>query len=307
MPAMDDERDVRLVDGFVRHLDLERGLSPHTTTAYRGDVVSLAVFLERSGGGLASATLAQLRRWLAQQRTLGYAPSTVARRAAAVRTFYAWAHRRGHVQADPAALLVHPSSSNRLPGVLKASEAAVLAEAPDADSPIGLRDRAVLELLYGSGLRVSELCGLDVGDVDLAARRAHVLGKGSKARVVPVGDYAAGALSAYLLRGRPTLAGTEPAPPDATEALFLNRRRRRMGPRDVRAMLEGYLASSLGARRASPHTLRHSFATHLLDAGADIRVVQDLLGHASLSTTQRYTHVSRSRLFEAYRRSHPRA
>jgi integrase/recombinase XerC len=301
--------DARVLDAFVRHLALERGLSPHTAAAYRGDVASLAAFLERSGADFGSATLPQLRRWLAQQRTLGYAASTVARRAAAVRTFYAWAHRRGHVPADPAALLVHPASANRLPNVLKAAEAAVLAEAPDPESPIGLRDRAILELLYGSGLRVSELCGLDVNDVDLAARRAHVMGKGAKARVVPVGDFAAEALATYLARGRPALEA-DPAgspAPEAADALFVNRRRRRMGPRDVRAMLERYVRSSLGSRQASPHTLRHSFATHLLDGGADIRVVQDLLGHASLATTQRYTHVSRSRLFEAYRRSHPRA
>ena len=298
------------MDAFLRHLSLERGLSPHTASAYRADLTSLGVFLERGGATLRAATYPQLRRWLAHLRTRGYAPSTVARRGASVRTFYAWALRRGEVDADPAALLSHPAAAGRLPTVLKVAEAERLALAPDAGDPVGLRDRAALEVLYGSGLRVSELCGLDVEDVEVPARRVHVMGKGSKARVVPLGDFAAEAVAAYLARGRPALRdGADPPDGHATDrgALFLNRRHKRMSPRDVRAMLQRYVPQTLGGRRVSPHTLRHSFATHLLDAGADIRVVQDLLGHSSLATTQRYTHVSRSRLFEAYRRSHPRA
>ena len=302
-----------MLEAFLRHLSLERGLSPHTVSAYRSDVSSLAVFLERGGGGLAAATYPQLRRWLAHLRTRGYAPTTVARRGAAVRTFYSWAARRGEVAADPAALLSHPASAGRLPAVLKASEAERLALSPDPADPVGLRDRAALELLYGCGLRVSELCGLDVEDLELPSRRVRVMGKGSKARVVPLGDFAAEAVATYLARGRPAFVDPadgpgHAAPPAAdASALLFNRRRKRMSPRDVRAMLQRYAAQILSGRRISPHTLRHSYATHLLDGGADIRVVQDLLGHSSLATTQRYTHVSRSRLFEAYRRSHPRA
>jgi len=212
--------------------------------------------------------------------------------------------RRGLIEADPAALLAHPAGASRLPSVLKASEAEALATAPPPTDAVGLRDRAALELLYGSGIRVAELCALDLGDVDLDRRRLRVLGKGGKERVVPIGDYAAEALETYLERGRQALLPPAQAP---TEAIFLNRRRRRMTPRDARAMVERYARATMQGRTVSPHTLRHSFATHLLEGGADIRSVQELLGHASLATTQRYTHVSRGRLFDAYRRSHPRA
>lgn len=230
----------------------------------------------------------------------------MARKTASVRAFYAWATRRGMIPADPAARLSRPLPASRLPIVLKPAEAAALAEAPTSVHPIGLRDRAVLELLYGSGLRVAELCGLDVQDVDMEGRRVRVMGKGGKERVVPVGDYALLAVREYLDRARPSLLpAAEPSP--ALPALFLNRRHRRMGPRDVRAMVQRYARVTMNGRKVSPHTLRHSFATHLLEGGADIRSVQELLGHASLATTQRYTHVSRGRLFDAYRRSHPRA
>jgi len=187
----------------------------------------------------------------------------------------------------------------------------MLAAAPQPTDPIGLRDRAALELLYGSGLRVAELCALDIRDVDVEAQRVRVMGKGSKERVVPMGDYAAEAVAAYLDRGRAHFhaqaAGSFAESGAGESALFFNRRRRRMSPRDARAMVNRYVRSVLGTRKVSPHTLRHSFATHLLEWGADIRTVQELLGHASLATTQRYTHVSKGRLFDAYRRSHPRA
>jgi integrase/recombinase XerC len=299
----------RAIDAFVTHLSLERRLSPHTVTAYRQDVTSLAVFLDRAGTSLLDARYPQLRRWLAQLTTRGYARASIARKAASVRTFFAWAARRGLVPANPAALLARPSPASRLPIVLKPGEAGRLAEAPDGDGPIVLRDRAILELLYASGLRVAELCGLDQWDVDIEGRRVRVMGKGSKERIVPMGDVAAVALAAYLAGGRPALApdATDGSAPDgASAAMFFNRRRKRMTPRDVRAMMQRYVRPALGARTVGPHTLRHSFATHLLEGGADIRVVQDLLGHASLATTQRYTHVSRSTLFAAHRRSHPR-
>jgi integrase/recombinase XerC len=308
----------------VDHLQFERGLSAHTVQAYRNDVSSLATFLARGGRSLLDADHAVLRRWLAQLRTRGYARSSLHRKAAAVRTFYVWATRRGLVAANPAALLSGPSPASRLPTVLKAGEAELLATAPavagraradtkDVGEPRLLRDRAALELLYGCGLRVAELCGLNVEDVDLEGQRVRVMGKGGKERVVPMGDFAAQALREYLRFGRGFLAppvegsGSQFSDPTVQSALFFNRRRKRMGARDARAMVRRYVDGVLQGRKVSPHTLRHSFATHLLEGGADIRTVQDLLGHASLATTQRYTHVSRGRLFEAYRQSHPRA
>jgi integrase/recombinase XerC len=299
--------NAKTVAAFVDHLRLERRLSEHTVQAYRGDVTSLAVFLERGGNPLLEASYPALRRWLAHLATLGYARSSISRKAASARTFYTWAWRRGLAKTNPAALLARPASASRLPTVLKTAEAARLANAPQGDDPIALRDRATLELLYGSGLRVAELCGLDVADLDLDAQRVRVLGKGSKERVVPVGDFAAEAVRAYLRDGRPWFI--ELAPPDRPQldAMFLNRRGKRLSPRDARTIVEHHVGGLLQGRKVSPHTLRHSFATHLLEGGADIRAVQELLGHASLATTQRYTHVSKGRLFDAYHRSHPRA
>jgi integrase/recombinase XerC len=343
--------DASAIVAFAAHLLLERGLSEHTVRAYRTDAESLAVFLRRGGSSLLTATYPQIRRWLAHLGTRGYARSSLARKAASVRTLYLWAHRRGLVASNPAALLAHPAGANRLPVVLKEPEAERLAESPQPTGPAGLRDRAILELLYGSGLRVAELCRLDVEDLDLDAGRVRVMGKGSKERVVPIGDFAAEALRRYLAEGRSAMAavagrgssgdaargssgGAGPRPsgvvgPDGVgpvgdeaggasdrapdiraqdaQAAFYNRRRKRMTPRDVRAMMQRYARATLGDRKVSPHTLRHSFATHLLRGGADIRAVQELLGHASLATTQRYTHVSRQALFDSYRKSHPRA
>jgi integrase/recombinase XerC len=292
------------IDAFVRHLELERRLSAHTATAYRDDLTGLATFLDRGGGSLATATYQQLRRWLAHLATRGYARSSIARKAASVRSFYRFATRRGLVPNDPAATLSAPKVPSLLPPVLKAPEASTLVEAPGGLDPWGLRDRAVLELLYASGLRVSELCTLDVGDVDLDHGRVRVMGKGGREREVPMGDVATDALREYLDRAR-----AETAPEDGAdnEALFFNRRRKRATSRDIRAVVEKYRREMLVGRRVSPHTLRHSFATHLMEGGADIRAVQELLGHSSPATTQRYTHVSRRRLFGAYRRSHPRA
>jgi len=300
--------DPGAIDAFVDHLLFERRLSTHTAQAYRNDLTGLAVFLHRAGRGLGTADYRLLRRWLANLGTRGYARTSVARKAAAAGTFYAWAARRGMVEANPAALLSSPARGSRLPTVLKVAEAERLATAPPSGDPVGLRDRALLELLYGSGLRVAEACGLDLEDLDLEGQRVRVLGKGGKERVVPMGDFAAQAVLQYLEEGRGAfLPEPDKRVRSAEEAVFFNRRKKRMTPRDARAMVQRYVRFALAGRSVSPHTLRHSFATHLLEAGADIRAVQELLGHASLATTQRYTHVSRSRLFEAYRRSHPRA
>lgn len=291
------------VEQFVRHLALERRLSARTVDAYRQDLEALVEFLERSGTDLRGATYPLLRRWLAHQRTRGYARSTIARRAAAVRTFYRFATRRGLVERNPATLLVSPKLGARLPSVLKPGEADALVEAPADDDPWSLRDRALLELLYGCGLRVSEACGLDVAEVDLDRGRVRVRGKGDREREVPMGEEAADALRTYLRDAR---AQCPPRGGDP-HALFRNRRGRRLSPRDARSVVEKYRRAVLTGRRVSPHTLRHSFATHLMEGGADIRAVQELLGHASLGSTQRYTHVSRGRLFGAHRDSHPRA
>jgi integrase/recombinase XerC len=304
--------DSGAVSAFLAHLSFERHLSPNTVAAYRVDVVSLARFLGRGGSTLRGASYQQLRRWLASLTTLGYARSSLARKSASVRTFYAWASRRGLFATNPAARLSGPTPASRLPSVLKASEAAKLVEAPPSDGPVGLRDRAILEVLYSSGLRVAELCGLDLWDADVEFGRARVMGKGGKERVVPLGDFACEALRAYVKDGRDAMAPPDEGEPgrrghEPSAALFFNRRRKRMTPRDVRAMMQRYVRRALGDRKVSPHTMRHSFATHLLEGGADIRAVQDLLGHASLATTQRYTHVSRGALFDAYRLSHPRA
>ncbi|MGH2740217.1 MAG: tyrosine recombinase XerC [Actinomycetota bacterium] len=297
-------RDASLIEAFCRHLELERRVSPLTVQAYRRDLRSLATFLGRRRAGFEEASYPVLRRWLAQLGTRNYARSTIARRAASARSFYRYLVRRGTLGANPAVLLSAPKVAMKLPTVLKPREAADLVEAPAGLDPYAVRDRAILELLYGSGLRVGELAGLDVDDIDLGRGRVRVRGKGGVERDLPLSRPSADALSAYFRSGRNAIA---PQADDEAGPLFFNRRRRRIGPRDVRAMVEKYVRARLSGRHVSPHTLRHSFATHLMEGGADIRAVQELLGHASLANTQRYTHVSRRRLFEAYRSSHPRA
>jgi integrase/recombinase XerC len=304
VPDTPSPRDAELIERFVGYLSLERRLSPHTAAAYRADLLGLATFLARGGSGLEDATYPLLRRWLAHLSTRGYARASIARKAAATRSFYRYLARRRVVETSPASRLSAPKVPALLPTVLKPGEAEALVEAPEGDDPYIVRDRAILELLYAAGLRVSELCGLDVDDVDLDHQRVRVLGKGGRQREVPFGDEAVEALAGYLAWARRAvvpLARPEQGP------LFFNRRRRRIGSRDVRGLVESYVKRVLPGRRASPHTLRHSFATHLMEGGADIRAVQELLGHASLANTQRYTHVSRGRLFGAYRSSHPRA
>jgi len=303
------EHDAALIEAFADHLALERHLAATTVAAYRRDLTQLAVFLGRTHRGLRGAELNDLRRFLARLTTLGYARASIARRVGAIHTFYRWALATREVERDPAALLGRPKVVSRLPTVLRTGEAAALVESPGAADEadelalaLALRDRAVLELMYGCGLRVSEVAGLTLSRVDLERERVMIFGKGSKEREVPMSDFVRESLADYLERGRLAMA-----PSGGSEALFWNRRRRPIGPRDIRRLVGRYGGSTLAGRRVTPHTLRHSFATHLLEGGADIRVVQELLGHASVATTQRYTHVSRSRLFEAYERSHPRA
>jgi integrase/recombinase XerC len=304
LPASQQE----LIDAFLAHLGLERHLSPHTLAAYGSDLIHLATFLHRSGSALETADHVTLRRFLAQQHALGYARASIARRVGAIHTFFRWALAEDRIDHDPSLLLGRPKVANRLPVVLKAGEASELMEipvAPDDDDPVeqavALRDRAILELLYGSGLRVSEAASLARDDVDLDGARVTVMGKGRKERRVPLSDFAVAAIRDWIERARPVLV-VQP-----TDALFVNRKHKPIGPRDVRAMVQGYAGDLMPGRRVGPHTLRHSFATHLLEGGADIRAVQELLGHRSVATTQRYTHVSRARLFDAHERSHPRA
>ena len=318
MPPRDElsNPDLGLIHEFEVHLGLERRLSENTVAAYGRDITQLATFLRRGNSSLLEADLRRLRRFVAQQVTLGYARASVARRVASIRTFYRWAGARKGLRADPSALLGRPKVVNRLPVVLRAREAAALAQAPRIDDAprepaprddvllaraIALRDRACLELLYGSGLRVGEVAGLSLERVDLERSRILVVGKGAKERELPMSDHSVEAVRGYLAEGRPRMA------PPASSALFFNRRGKPFSQRDIRSMVEQYGERVLPGRRVTPHTLRHSFATHLLEGGADIRAVQELLGHASVSTTQRYTHVSRRRLFEAYEQAHPRA
>ena len=295
------------LDGWTRHLRAERGMSPHSVRAYRGDVATLLEHARRMGCDTPAALdLRLLRSWLAGQSTRGMARSTLARRAAAARAFTAWALREGLVAADPGALLATPRTGRTLPGVLRRDEADALLHvaglAADDDSPTGVRDLAVLEVLYASGIRVGELCGLDLDDVDRGRRVLRVLGKGSKERMVPLGVPALRAVDRWLAEGRPALRG-----PGSGPALFLGARGGRIDPRTVRRAVHTLLAHVPGAPDLGPHGLRHSAATHLLEGGADLRSVQELLGHATLATTQIYTHVSVDRLKATYDQAHPRA
>ncbi|MGH3738132.1 MAG: tyrosine recombinase XerC [Micromonosporaceae bacterium] len=290
------------VAGFERHLASERGRSAHTVRGYLTDVVSLCDHAVRLGHtDLAGFDVTTLRSWLARLRTTGAARSTLARRAAAARAFCGWAYRGGLLSEDPGQLLASPKPRRELPAVLRQEQAEVLVDSPEDDDPVGLRDQLVLELLYATGIRVSELCGLDVDDADLSRRVVRVLGKGSKERSVPYGVPAQQALDRYLARARPALATAASGP-----ALLLGSRGGRLDPRTVRRLLQRR-AEYVGAAAISPHGLRHSTATHLLEGGADLRSVQELLGHASLATTQIYTHVSVERLRKVYRQAHPRA
>lgn len=296
----------RALEEYERHLVSERDLTPHTVRAYVGDLVGMlghAALLGHHDVG--SLDVRTLRSWLAKQQTLGKARTTMARRATAVRVFTAWAHRTGRADTDPGALLGSPKAHRTLPAALRRDEARDLlqAAAERADgTPVGLRDVAILELLYATGIRVGELCGLDVDDLDRERRVVRVLGKGRKERTVPFGRPADLALDVWLVSGRPGLAVAGSGP-----ALFLGARGRRVDQRAVRQMVHRRLADVPGAPDLGPHGLRHSAATHLLEGGADLRSVQELLGHASLATTQLYTHVTTDRLRQAYRQAHPRA
>jgi integrase/recombinase XerC len=292
---------------YERHLVSERDLSRHTVRGYLGDLTSLLEHARRLGvTELCDLDLRTLRSWLANQQTRGKARTTLARRATAVRVFTAWLARTGRTATDPGASLGSPKPHKPLPAVLRADEARALVEAAatlaDDGSPIGLRDVAMLELLYATGVRVGELVGLDIDDVDRDRRLVRVLGKGRKERTVPYGGPAEQALRRWLEHGRPALRV-----PGSGPALFLGVRGRRIDQRAVRTLVHQRIAEVPGAPDVGPHGLRHTAATHLLEGGADLRSVQELLGHASLATTQLYTHVTTDRLRKAYQQAHPRA
>jgi integrase/recombinase XerC len=320
------------LETFRRHLAAERGVSAHTVRAYLGDVRALLEYAAQAGvtspDGL---DIAVLRGWLAGQHVAGRARATLARRAASARTFTAFGHARGWLPSDPGPLLGTPKLRRKLPEVIRQDQmAAVLAEPAGRprqpgqpsgggelsgsreppgggeqdprDQALILRDTAIMELLYATGIRVSELCGLDLGDLDHDRRTVRVLGKGGKERTVPVGLPAERATACWARDGRPVLVT-----PDSAAALFLGARGRRLDPRTARRVVHARLAAVPAVPDTGPHGLRHAAATHLLEGGADLRSVQEILGHASLATTQIYTHVSVERLTSAFRQAHPRA
>jgi integrase/recombinase XerC len=297
----------RVLADYERHLVAERDLTPHTVRAYLGDIAGMLKHASRLGHqDVGTLDIRTLRSWLALQQTLGRARTTMSRRATAVRVFTAWAHRTGLAETDPGALLGSPKAHRTLPPALRVDEARALLEAAashaDDGNPVGVRDVAIIEVLYATGIRVGELCGLDVDDVDRERRVVRVLGKGRKERTVPFGTPAERAVERWLQSGRPQLAVNGSGP-----ALFLGARGGRIDQRAVRSLVHTRLADVPGAPDLGPHGLRHTAATHLLEGGADLRTVQELLGHASLATTQIYTHVTTDRLRTAYRQAHPRA
>lgn len=295
------------IDDFADHALLVKGRSPATVKGYRSDLRTLVPF----AATFAEFTLPTLRAWLASALRSGLARSTMARRTAAVRAFSTWAYDRGYLDSDVAARLATPQVIRHLPDVVTPERAGKLVEADinsDATSPDAARDRAMLELLYATGMRVAELTGLNTADIDTSRRLARVTGKGNKQRVVPFGENAASAIDVWLARRGELLAGEDTSPEGAEDAaaLFLGSRGKRIDQRQVRRVVER-AAQRTGDSDLSPHALRHSAATHMLEGGADLRVVQELLGHSSLQTTQIYTHVSAQRLKSVYDQAHPRA
>jgi integrase/recombinase XerC len=293
---------------FARYLEAERNLSVHTVRAYLGDIDSLLEHLARiEVTDFATLDLSHIRSWLANQQVKGGARTTLSRRATTVRLFTKWATKKEYLPKDVGANLATPKGARTLPDVLTVADAslamdAMAARAGEEDGPISKRDAAMLEILYASGARVSELCGLDLEDIDYARQTIRVLGKGNKERTIPIGNPAMRALETWLKNGRDSLAGA-----NSERAVFLGARGKRIDQRTVRTMVYHALAALEGVEKMGPHALRHSAATHLLEGGADLRTVQEILGHASLATTQIYTHVSTERLQKAFKQAHPRA
>jgi integrase/recombinase XerC len=297
-----------LLTSYLRHLRSQRNMAEHTVRAYRTDLLNLFTHLGRLGiDSLDKVDLRALRSWLAKQHTIGHARTTLQRRAAAARVFFAWAHETGQVTTDPAANLRSPKTIRVLPPTLDRATAAqmldeAIASARETGGPAAARDVAILEVLYSTGIRVSELCGLDLNDLDRERRVIRVFGKGSKERTVPLGAPALRAVDAWLAKARSQLMTDQ-----SGRAVFIGDRGKRIDPRVVRRIVHRSLRMTEGAPDLGPHGLRHAMATHLLEGGADLRSVQEMLGHASLATTQIYTHVTNERLRSAFEQAHPRA
>lgn len=297
-----------LVNDFQRHLETERNLSVHTVRAYVGDLQSLINHLETMGkSDIATLDMALIRSWLANQQVKGGARTTMSRRAVSIRLFTKWAFKHNYLISDVGANLATPKAHRTLPEVLDAASTgiamdALAARVDEGEGPIALRDRAMVEVLYASGARVAELCGLDLQDIDYERQTIRVFGKGSKERTIPIGNPAMRALKAWLADGRPVLMKEL-----SEKCVFIGARGKRIDQRAVRTVVYNALSALEGFERMGPHALRHSAATHLLEGGADLRTVQEILGHASLATTQIYTHVSTERLQAAFKQAHPRA
>ena len=298
----------KLIAAFARHLQVERSLSAHTIRAYLGDLESLLKHLESSGvSDISQLQLIHLRSWLANQQVKGGARTTLSRRAVSVRLFTKWAVKNKFLEKDVAATLATPKGHRTLPDVLEIADAklamdSLATRAAEEETPISLRDVAMVEMLYATGARVAELCGLDLSDIDYERQTIRVLGKGNKERTIPLGNPAIRALTNWLNDGRDSLKNSL-----SGNAVFLGVRGKRIDQRAVRTVVYNALQAIEGVERLGPHALRHSAATHLLEGGADLRTVQEILGHASLATTQIYTHVSTERLQKAFKQAHPRA
>ena len=298
----------KLIAAFTRHLQVERALSIHTIRAYLGDLESLIAHLEAIGvSDISQIELIHLRSWLANQQVKGGARTTLSRRAVSVRLFVKWAVKNKYLAKDVAATLATPKGHRTLPDVLEIADAQVAMDslatrAAEEQTPISLRDVAMVEVLYASGARVAELCGLDLSDIDYNRQTIRVLGKGNKERTIPLGAPSMKALNNWIKNAR-----TELLTDKSGRAVFLGARGKRIDQRTVRTIVYEALSALEGAERMGPHALRHSAATHLLEGGADLRTVQEILGHASLATTQIYTHVSTERLQKVFKQAHPRA
>jgi len=288
----------RYTEKFINYLKVEKNASPHTIVNYQVDLKAFAIFLgDKEIGAVDHLTL---RKFLAEMRAKNYSKRTVARKLASLRSFFRFLFREGYIKSNPITAVSTPKLDKKLPVVLDVDKVAKLLQSPPEDEVAGLRDRAILETLYSAGLRVSELVGLDIDDVDLISEVIKVLGKGSKERMVPIGSPAVSAIRKYLDKRNEAKTRDK-------KAVFLNKSGTRLSDRGVRRLLDKYIRQTSVAVHISPHSLRHSFATHLLDRGADLRSVQELLGHMNLSTTQIYTHVTMERLKTVYDKAHPRA
>lgn len=291
------------IDLFLSYLEHERSASEHTLRAYAEDLTGIIDLMEEIGlSTWEEARYEDLRRVLVALQSRDLSPATVARRLASLRSFYRFLVRKGRLVSSPAAGLRGPRLPQSLPRVLRPAEIEALMESPDRDSPLGMRDSSILELLYGAGLRISELCALDIPSIDLDRRAVRVRGKGNRERVAPFGRAARDAMQSYLSDARPQLITSV-----SGDAVFLNARGGRLTTRSVERVYDRHIVNTAARLKLSPHALRHSFATHLLDGGMDLRSVQELLGHQSLNTTQIYTHVSARRLQEVHARAHPRS